>query len=606
MKVMRDLVGATLSSRYRLVARLAGGGMGEVYRAHDLLLDRTVAVKVLQPSLAVDPQLVARFREEARAAARLNHPNIVSVHDWGAEDDSTYYMVMEYVSGVDMRDVMLAHATLEPRHAAEVTVAVCEALEAAHSAGLVHRDVKPENILIARDGSVKVVDFGIAIVADVDLTQPGGNIPGTLRYLSPEQAGGGPATWASDLWAAGAVLGEMLSGAAPSRGAGVELLQRRASEPPAPPSVFNASVPPSLDAIVLRACALDPSERFASARDMADAVQVALYDLEPAPPLASLLEEETGEIHLSDAHPTVFQPGRKRRRGKWRRRWMALIAAIVVALAGGLALKLTAGPELVETPDLVGLTRTRAALRADELGLAFKVSDRASSLTVPRGEVLAQFPSDGDLEAGSEIRAVVSSGLPSMRVVDVRGLPLEHAATRLRSHGFEIEESEREYSLEPEGTVLRQEPADGKLRWGSSVALVVSRGPQPITTPDVVGMSYSKAAQEIRDAGLEPARDEEYSDDVPEGTVISMEPGAGTSVSQGDPVVLIVSLGPEFKKVEVPDLRNMHVDDARARLTTLGLRPRVVQSCPGSTVYETDPVAGTIVRENDVVALFVC
>src|SRR5918992_2841729 len=195
---MGDLVGEALSHRYRLVARVAGGGMGEVYRGHDLLLDRTVAVKVLQPSLAADPDLVHRFKEEARSAARLSHPNIVAVHDWGAEDDKTYYMVMEYVSGTDLRDLLVSRGSLEPVQSATIMASVCDALYVAHSRGLVHRDVKPENILVARDGTVKVADFGIAAMIDADRTAPGGTIPGTLRYLSPEQARGEEATSSAD------------------------------------------------------------------------------------------------------------------------------------------------------------------------------------------------------------------------------------------------------------------------------------------------------------------------------------------------------------------------------------------------------------------------
>src|SRR5918999_748966 len=220
---MGDLVGEVFSHRYRLEARIAGGGMGEVYRGHDLLLDRTVAVKVLQPSLAADPELVQRFKAEARAAARLSHPNIVAVHDWGAEDDKTYYMVMEYVSGSDLRDLLVSRGAIEPAHAAAIMASVCEGLFVAHSRGLVHRDVKPENILLARDGTVKVADFGIAAMVDADRTTPGGTIPGTLRYLSPEQARGEDATAASDIWAAGAVLCELLTGNPPGSGSGADL-----------------------------------------------------------------------------------------------------------------------------------------------------------------------------------------------------------------------------------------------------------------------------------------------------------------------------------------------------------------------------------------------
>ncbi|MGH2736186.1 MAG: protein kinase domain-containing protein, partial [Actinomycetota bacterium] len=272
MRVLRDLVGQCLSGRYRLIARLAGGGMGEVYRAHDLLLDRPVAVKVMHPSLAADPALVERFKAEARAAARLSHPNVVAVHDWGAESDETYYMVMEYVSGSDLRDLLTAAGTLDSDAALGVVAAVCDALQAAHGGGLVHRDVKPENILIARDGTVKVADFGIAALAGVDRTD-GGPILGTLRYLSPEQAAGREATDASDLWAAGAVLYELVTGRPPPNGTSAETLHRRATEPPEAPSEVNPLLGGELDEIVLRACAVDPGERFGSAAEMAAALR---------------------------------------------------------------------------------------------------------------------------------------------------------------------------------------------------------------------------------------------------------------------------------------------------------------------------------------------
>ncbi|MDQ3645383.1 MAG: protein kinase, partial [Actinomycetota bacterium] len=308
MKVMRDLVGETLSHRYRLVARVAGGGMGEVYRGHDLLLDRSVAVKILQPSLAQDPELVERFRAEARAAARLTHPNIVGVHDWGCEGDRTYYMVMEYVSGTDLRDVLVARGSLQQRQAVEIVASVCDALHVAHLKGLVHRDVKPENILLNRSGEVKVADFGIAIVVDADRTSPGGMIPGTLRYLSPEQARGAHATAASDLWAAGAVLSELLTGLPPLQGAGPELLTRRAQEPPRPPSSWDPEIPEELDEIVLKACALDPAQRFGNAVEMAGALRrIATFRLAEAEPLEALLDQVTGETSVIDSDLTLFQ-----------------------------------------------------------------------------------------------------------------------------------------------------------------------------------------------------------------------------------------------------------------------------------------------------------
>jgi serine/threonine-protein kinase len=260
VRLARDLVGATFSDRYRLIARIAGGGMGEVYRGHDMLLDRYVAVKILQPTLAGNPEFVDRFKQEARAAARLLHPNVVAVYDYGSEDERTNYIVMEYVAGTDLRDLLVGRGALQSSQAAEIMSAVCDALAAAHEVELVHRDVKPENVLLSRTGTVKVADFGIAVVADAERTAPGG-VPGTLRYLSPEQAAGLPATAASDIWAAGALLAECLTGIPPSQGSGPELMARRAQEDPIPPSEFDPEIHSDLDRIVVRACARDPLDR---------------------------------------------------------------------------------------------------------------------------------------------------------------------------------------------------------------------------------------------------------------------------------------------------------------------------------------------------------
>ena len=208
------------------------------------------------------PISFARFKQEARSAARLNHPNIVSVHDWGAEDDRTYYMVMEYVSGTDLREVLTLRGPVAPGQAIDIVAGVCEALGVAHAAGLVHRDIKPENILIARDGTVKVTDFGIAAVADVDLTMPGGTIPGTIRYMAPEQARGDEATYASDVWAAGALLFELLTGEPLFEGGGLETLQLRAFEQPRRPSEVDAGIPAVIDPLVTTACDPDPIKRY--------------------------------------------------------------------------------------------------------------------------------------------------------------------------------------------------------------------------------------------------------------------------------------------------------------------------------------------------------
>lgn len=614
MKVMRDLVGEVLSHRYRLVGRIASGGMGEVYRGHDMLLDRTVAVKVLQPSLAADPELVNRFRAEARAAARLSHPNIVAVHDWGSEDERTYYMVMEYVSGSDLRDLLISRGSIDPSHAASIMASACEALAVAHARGLVHRDVKPENILLARDGTVKVADFGIAAMVDADRTSPGGSIPGTLRYLSPEQARGEDADKASDIWAAGAVLCELLIGAPPSSGMGPEMLRRRATEPVEAPSNLDPSVPSELDAIVLTACALERADRYRDASEMArDLRAVAGASTYEVPPVDQLLDHLTGEIRLPDMEPTTFVSNRARRRrlkkrSRFRNAMIALAIALVL-LIGGRAAAWLFLPQMVPIPELTGISKTAAAAEAEAAGFEIAVVDRERTPDVPEGHVIEQSPADGELREGSTIELVVSAGPPLSKVPELVGLQLGEVEKRLSERELEIGTLTKEYTDKPEGTVLSQDPVDGKAEWGSAVDLVVSKGPEPTEVPDVTGTTGEKAERILDKAGLVPKLISAYSDDVPEGRVISTDPIATAVIGEGSEVQVYVSIGPQFEKLKMPDVRNMNVDSARAKLERLGLRVEVVQSgqCEGgSTVVETDPIAGSTVRENDKVALFVC
>jgi len=610
MKVMRDLVGETLSQRYRLVSRVAGGGMGEVYRGHDLLLDRSVAVKILQPSLAADPYLVERFRAEARAVARLTHPNIVGVHDWGSEEGRTYYMVMEYVSGTDLRDVLVGRGNLAPRQAVEIIAAVCDALQVAHDHGVIHRDIKPENILLNRIGEVKVADFGIAAVADADRTSPGGMIPGTLRYLSPEQARGWDATPASDVWAAGAVLSELLTGLPPLQGAGGELLQRRAHEPPRPPSSWDRDIPKELDEIVLKACALDPEERFADAGEMAGALRrTAAERLEAAPSLDTLLDQVTGEIALIDPSDLTHVEGRRtrkrRRRGFLARSLMAAVLLVVLAAGAAFGVQSYLLPQMVGVPDLTGQRLLAAEEAAQDLGLEVLVIGKESDMSIPKGSVLEQSPASGELEEGSTIELVLSSGLPKVNVPALVGMTLKNAEAKLERKDLFRGKLTKEYSLEKEGTVLEQS-AKGKLVIGTEIDLVVSKGPQPLEVPDVTGMRAAKAVAGLKDAGFGAVTVDAYSDEVKKGFVISTSPGPQEIAAEASEIEVYVSIGPQYKMVSMPDVRGMDVGAARAELEGLGLKVRVERPCPGETVVETHPIPGTKVRQNTTVALFVC
>ena len=609
MRLMRDLVGETLSDRYRLVARVAGGGMGEVYRGHDVLLERAVAVKILQPSLAADPALVERFKDEARAAARLAHPNIVAVHDWGAADDHTYYMVMEFVAGTDLRDLLVSRGCLAPAQAAEIMAFVCDALAVAHTAGVVHRDVKPENVLIARAGQVKVADFGIAAVADADRTMPGGGIPGTLRYLSPEQAAGREATAASDVWAAGAVLSELLTGRPPQQGSGADLLRRRSVEPPVAPSAFDPTLPEALDDIVLTACALEPSDRFQDASEMATALRrAAVRSLPDAPPVDSLLDDVTGVIRLPDDHRTEITRGRRSRRMRRIKLIGVLLALALVALGAAKAVALLSAPARVDVPQLTGLGRGAARAEAEEAGLKLEIAGRETDLDVERGRILSQEPATGTLLEGKTITVVISAGLPKYEVPDLTGKTVDEANVQGNVHEFEIVVVSEEYSLEEPGTIVSQTPADGKLEWGAAIEVVVSRGPQSIGIPDVAGLPAEKALKTLEREGFDPVAVPVYSNDVELGIVVYTTPPGGGTAPEGSRVDVAVSQGPRWDEVTMPDVRGMTIDAATQKLESLGLRVNVVQSCGGggTIVSETQPLGGTKVRENQLVDVFTC
>jgi serine/threonine-protein kinase len=520
-------------------------------------------------------------------------------------------MVMEYVAGNDLRDLLVTRTALEPAQAAEIMAAVCYALAAAHSGGLVHRDVKPENILIARDGTVKVADFGIAVVADADRTVVGGSIQGTLRYLSPEQAQGFEASWASDIWASGAVLSELLTGLPPSNGVGTDLLARRAQDPPEAPSKLAPNVPPQLDEIVLQACALDPLERFENASAMANSLKrVSVRSLPDAPPLESLVAELTGEIPAGAARgPRTY---RRRRRGRIKRALarvvklvLLLLVAAALALGGAQAAPFLFGPATVEVPEVTGLRLSVAERRADVMGLETRIAERRRVADVARNLVIAQSPSGGHVKEGTLVSLIVSAGPPLKQVPAVVGKSRAAAERALRRVGLEAGRVSKRYSSEKEGAVAVQIPASGLVELGHEVALVISKGPRPVEVPEVAGLDRDKAAKLLKAAGFVVTLSKDFSEEVRKGRAALTRPIG--PLPKGSHVELVLSLGPRYAMLDMPDVRGLSATEAVASLEESGLRARTVDSCGGGgIVADTDPIAGTPVRENDVVALFLC
>ena len=612
MQLMTDLVGRTLSGRYRLAARLSGGHLGDVYTAGDTLLSRPVAVKVLPHSLSVDESVADRFREEAKAAARLNHPNAVTVLDWGA-DAGTFYMVMEPIPTTDLRDLLVARGSLAPAQAAELIAQVCDALSAAHRAGLVHRSLKPENILIA-DGGAKVTDFAFASVAPREDPSSSG-MTTTHRYISPEQALGFDASPTSDVWAAGAILCEMLTGRPPLQGAGADLIEKRSHEEPLAPSSFDSSIPGDLDDVVMKACALDPAARFHDASDMAHALRRAgARSLPEAPSIETLVEDISTEFEVvpSDAGPFVKERnptghGEPKLRLRFGRILVAMLVIAALVFGGFSAAEFLLAPVTIGVPDTVGLELSDARAEAADEGFGLQV-DRVLDLEEPEGVVVGQTPAQGELEEGGTLQLMVSDGQPSIRVPSIEGTSAPLARARVRASGFEIGQVlTRHSSAVRRGDVLKQLPDKGQHDWGSKVHLVISKGPPPVEVPKLEKTLAVFAVKKLKKAGLDVKQTHVYSESVEAGLVISTKPAAGKTLKKGSKIEVVVSLGPELQRVTLPDLRNERVNAAVGELAGLGLQADVVESCKkAKRVVDTEPIAGTTVTENDVITLLVC
>jgi beta-lactam-binding protein with PASTA domain len=605
------MIETTVDGRYQIVARIAAGGMGEVYRAHDPVLDREVALKVLHHSLADDPGFIDRFRREARAAGLLSHPNIVAVHDWGETAD-TYFMVMEFVRGSNVRAMLMKEGPLAPAHAAEITTGVLAALEHAHEHGIVHRDIKPENIMVTPKGVVKVADFGLArAFADSRISQAPGTVTGTVQYLAPEQIEGQPADPRTDLYATGIVLYELLTGKVPFTGeTSVAIAYRHLRERVSPPSRSNPMVPRPLDRVVLAATDRDRDRRTADARTMRAELTRAAADLPPAPPLAEVASsvtpaDETPADRLSTVTiPRTISP-KQRRRQRVRRLWTILSLLVVLTVAGW-AVWTYLIPHPTRVPNVEGDRLAVAQREAERAGLELVVSRQAFSTDVPAGQVISQNQEPGsEAERGDRLTVVLSRGPELVPVPLVEGVSLEEARRRLDGARLDAKVSRQYHDTIPEGQVISQSPsAESPLEVGQSVELVVSRGREPVQVPRVVGLAEAAAGSSLNSEGLAVRVTEDFSATVPEGQVISQTPRAFTTVPADSVVTIVVSLGP--REFPMPDVIGKAEAEATAQLQRLGLVVNTTQvpNNPGNTVVGQQPDAGVTVRQGQTVTIF--
>ncbi|WP_441246530.1 Stk1 family PASTA domain-containing Ser/Thr kinase [Kitasatospora sp. McL0602] len=528
------LIGTLLDGRYRIEQRIAAGGMATVYRGTDTRLDRVLALKVMHPSLAGDRDFTDRFIREAKAVARLAHPNVVNVFDQGA-DNGHVFLAMEYVPGRTLRDLLRDRGALSIRAALDILEPVLAALGAAHRAGLVHRDVKPENVLITDGGLVKVADFGLVRLltgsdGTATSTSTAGTVLGTVSYLAPEQIRqDAPTDQRVDVYAAGILLYELLTGAKPHTGDNpMQVIYRHLNEDVPPPSAATPTVGPELDAIVAAATARDPQARPYDAVELLAALQRARRELTPAqldaePPASSRTTpqyptgEATSVLHLERtsvqqvpegllARPRPFDeplPVRKPRRPRSRRPlvWGAVLA-VLLGLFGGTTYFLS-GALYTTMPSVLGQSQAQAVTTLDGAGLQ-GVFGQQFSETVPDGQVLATDPEVGaQVRKSDPVKVTLSKGPERIAVPELDGLPLDQARQTLSDHRLTAGAVTGEYDDEvAAGSVVSASPAAGKpLPVGSPVALVVSKGMTPV--PSVLGMSKDDAEKTLTDAGFQ-------------------------------------------------------------------------------------------------------
>ena len=520
--IARDTV---IDERYRVLERIGSGGMADVYCAEDLQLGRKVALKLLYRRFAEDEEFVERFRREASSAAGLQHPNVVSVYDRGEFDD-TYYIAMEFLEGRSLKQVVRQEGPLDPARAVDLVIQILKAERFAHKRGIVHRDIKPHNVIVDDEDRAKVTDFGIARAGASDMTETG-SIMGTAQYLSPEQAQGHPVSARSDLYSTGIVLYELLTGRVPfDAESAVTIALKQVSEEPVPPTELNPEVSPELEEVVMRAMQKDPANRFLDADQFIAALE-QVRDLPPGP---------AGRTHaapLTGVYPGLGPETLLAERGRGRRWLYALLAVLVLAgIAAGAWLLLA--PKLLDVPNVVGRKSATAAQILQNQGFEVNVENvRSDSVRADR--VATQRPQPGALaKQGSTVSIIVSSGPGEATLPFVRGSPRAEAQRRLEAAGFKVDVRDEFSDTVPTGRVMETSPPErSRLERGLTVTLVVSRGRQKVEVPDVVDRDRDEAQRLLEGAGLQVSFRQRESADKEPGTVLEQDPAAGKQLRKG-------------------------------------------------------------------------
>lgn len=632
------LIGLLVDERYRVTRRLARGGMATVYVAQDERLDRPVALKVMHPHLADSDAFVERFRREARSAARIVHPGVVSVFDQGVVTGQGF-LVMELIDGTNLRQLLRAQGAFTIPQALRYTTDTLEALRAAHRVGVIHRDIKPENILVPSDGPAKVTDFGLARAASEVSMSSTGNMLGTVAYIAPEIATTAEADARSDIYSVGIMLYEMLTGAVPWAGESpLQIASHHVSDDVPSPSAAQPWIPREIDDLVAALTAREPANRPADASDAIDLVARAAAAIpsnlanrraEVAPgerhrasetsalnteimsaqftrPLPAPASSSVALVHTSGATQAAqaASPPKKSARAA---AWIALVVLLlVVAGLGGRWWWTEYGPgSYLTMPETTGRTLTDVQADLDALGLRTQVEEEFSD-DVDTGSVTRSDPEGGSsVHKRAEVQLYVSKGVDMKTVPEVTGKSQDEAQRSLTDAGLAVGAVTDAYSEDvPQGQVISQSVAAGtSLAHDSAVDIVLSKGREPLTVPTLSGLSASAAKSAIEDLGLVAAPTEAYSDTAAEGQVISQQTREGSTLHRGDSVAYTVSKGPE--KVAIPDVVGLQREEARSRLESAGFTVREEAILGGffGTVRSSDPAAGTMTKKGSTVTI---
>jgi serine/threonine-protein kinase len=637
-------------NRYRLIEKIGIGGMAEVYKATDEVLGRTVAVKVMLPQYASDPTFAARFKQEAQSAANLQSPYIVNIYDWGHDEaDNTYFIVMEYVRGTDLKTAIQQRGAINKHKAAEIASQVCAALSVAHSYDIIHRDIKPHNIMVQPDGNAKVMDFGIARANGSTMTQTG-SVLGTAYYVSPEQAQGRPLTSATDIYSLGVVLYEATTGQVPFDAPdAVAVAVKQVNEQPVPPAQINPAIDPELEAIILRALAKDPLERYATAEQMRTALNnylagrpvdtgveqpAAVTRVMGAAGVLPVIGADGAQDGLQPPAHTAVMPSvssasplnvrssaraaeeQKKKKNRTRAAVITVIAVIVciAAIAAAVYFLMPKGEEKARVPNVVGATEQEARKAISDAKLATGAVSYEAHATMEKDRVIQTKPSaDTEVNRGTAVELVLSSGPEPPKQVEVPNLySLSPDAAKTKLEGLNLQPSnggERFDATVPAGSVCAQDQAaGGTISEGSTVTFYVSKGKETGVVPGVVDQPKDQAVQYLKDAGFEVEYAEAEHSDKAVDVVIRQTPPSGATQDKGTTVTLTLSLGPE--SVTVPNLAGKTREEAASELAALGLFVEYQSESVGRAsqvdkVVRQDPAKGAAVSKNSTVTVYI-